>query len=118
MSSLSERQQSLARQSDQDRARAHFVTHLVALALDASAAGALAGARGAGVDRARQLAIYLTHVGFAMSLARVAVAFGRDRATCGHACNRVETWREDPAFDQLVSTLETCVRSAPARSFP
>jgi chromosomal replication initiation ATPase DnaA len=63
--------------------------------------------------------MYLTHVGFALSLQRVGVAFDRDRATVAHACNRVEAWREeDPAFDALIAGLEHCIRAAPARSFP
>lgn len=118
MSSLKERQQALNRQSDQDQARAQFVTHLVAMAMETPADAVAAGERSAVLDRARQTAMYLTHVGFALSLGRVATAFGRDRATVGHACNRVEDWREDPAFDALLLRLEACVRAAPSASFP
>lgn len=118
MSSLLQRQSELRRQADQDLARAQFVTHLVALAMDAPGGAAMTGGRGYRVDRARQVAMYLTHVGFHMPLSRVAQAFGRDRATAGHACNRVEDWREDPAFDALLLRLEACVRAAPSRSFP
>ena len=118
MSSLTQRQQELNRQSDQDQARAQFVTHLVAMAMDAPAEAVSAGERNALAARARQTAMYLTHVGFALSLGRVARAFGRDRATVGHACNRVEEWREDPVFDALLLRLEACVRAAPAASFP
>ena len=118
MSSLSQRQLELNRQSDQDQARAQFVTHLVAMALAAPAEAVTAGERTALADRARQTAMYLTHVGFALPLSRVARAFARDRATVGHACNRVEEWREDPVFDALLLRLEACVRTAPSASFP
>lgn len=118
MSSLTERQVALQRQSDQDAARAQFVTHLVAMALDAPGSAVLAGERRHAANRARQVSMYLTHVGFALPLGRVATAYGRDRATVAHACNRVEDWREDPAFDALLLRLEACVRAAPSASFP
>jgi hypothetical protein len=38
---------------------------------------------------ARQVAMYLMHVAFEVSLARVAIAFGRDRSTVGHACHAI-----------------------------
>jgi chromosomal replication initiation ATPase DnaA len=117
MSSLKERQLELNRQSDEDQARAQFVTHLVAMALDPAPSGS-PGAERVRADRVRQVAMYLTHVGFALPLRRVATAFGRDRATVGHACNRVEDLREDPAFDALLLRLEACVRAAPSASFP
>ena len=50
--------------------------------------------------------MYLAHVGFGMSLARVASAFGRDRSTVAHACRQVEDKRDDPAFDAWMETLE------------
>jgi len=62
---------------------------------------------------ARQVAIYLTHVAFELSLARVAAAFGRDRSTAAHACHKVEDGRDDPAFDACLEDLEACLRSAP-----
>ena len=63
--------------------------------------------------RARQLAIYLTHITFHWSLNRVAYAFGRDRTTCGHACRKIEDLREDAAFDRRLAELEACLRQAP-----
>ncbi len=61
----------------------------------------------------RQVAMYLTHVAFGMSLMRVASAFGRDRTTVAHACHVIENHRDDPAFDERLEALETFLRSAP-----
>lgn len=61
---------------------------------------------------ARQVAMYLCHVGFEFSLARVASAFGRDRSTVAHACHIVEDRREQPQFDRWIGTLETMMRGA------
>ena len=63
---------------------------------------------------ARQIAMYLTHVAFGLSLARVAGAFGRDRTTVAHACHVVENRRDDADFDQWLDGLEDFLRSAPA----
>lgn len=71
--------------------------------------------RGSGeVAFARQVAMYLCHIAFEMSLARVAVAFGRDRSTVAHACHIIEDRREDAAFDGLLTALEAMLREAPS----
>lgn len=62
---------------------------------------------------ARQVAMYLTHVAFGMSLSRVAMAFGRDRTTVAHACQLIETRRDDPKFDAHLDDLEGFLRAAP-----
>ncbi|MBI1186892.1 MAG: chromosomal replication initiator DnaA [Alphaproteobacteria bacterium] len=62
----------------------------------------------------RQLAMYLCHVAFEMSLSRVAYAFARDRSTAAHACHMIEDRREDPGFDAWADALETALREAPA----
>lgn len=56
---------------------------------------------------ARQLAMYLTHVGFGLTLTEVGACFERDRTTVRHACALVEDRRDQPAFDLAVSALET-----------
>jgi chromosomal replication initiation ATPase DnaA len=56
---------------------------------------------------ARQLAMYLTHVGFGLNLTEVGACFERDRTTVRHACALVEDRRDQPAFDLAVSALET-----------
>lgn len=55
---------------------------------------------------ARQLAMYLTHVGFGLTLTEVGTCFERDRTTVRHACALVEDRRDQPAFDFAVSALE------------
>jgi hypothetical protein len=71
-------------------------------------AGALRIGRGARrIAFARQLAMYLTHVGFGLTLTEVGACFERDRTTVRHACALVEDRRDQPAFDLAVSALET-----------
>lgn len=62
---------------------------------------------------ARQIAMYLTHVGFGMSLHRVANAFGRDRSTIAHACHLIEDKRDDMAFDAFIDALEKSLSTVP-----
>jgi chromosomal replication initiation ATPase DnaA len=118
MSNISNRRAARDRQSDQDLACAEYAAHLVALAFGVSVEAIFDGGREVEAVRARQIAMYLTHIGNGLSLARVGVAFGRDRATVGYAIHRVETWRDDPAFDARLLSLEHAVRSAPAARFP
>ena len=71
-------------------------------------AGALRTGRGPRrIAFARQLAMYLTHVGFGLTLTEVGVCFERDRTTVRHACALVEDRRDQPAFDLALSALET-----------
>lgn len=65
---------------------------------------------------ARQLAMYLCHVGFELSMARVAAAFGRDRSTVAYACREMENRREDGQFDLWISALENMLHGAPPRA--
>ena len=67
---------------------------------------------------ARQVAMYLAHVAFELSLTRVAQAFGRDRSTAAHACHRIEDQRDDLRFDQHLDALEACLRAAPRPGDP
>lgn len=60
----------------------------------------------ADVARARQLAMYLTHVVLQESFTAVGLAFGRDRTTVSYACALIEDMRDDPLFDAEVSRLE------------
>lgn len=55
---------------------------------------------------ARQIAMYLAHVGFGLSLTEVGRSFGRDRTTVRHACALVEDVRELPRFELAISALE------------
>jgi chromosomal replication initiation ATPase DnaA len=62
--------------------------------------------------RARQVAMYLAHVGLRLGLRETGRGFGRNHMAVVHACRRVEEAREDPAFDRTVEWLETMVRRA------
>lgn len=55
---------------------------------------------------ARQIAMYLAHVVFGLSMAEVGRAFGRDRTTVVHACHLIEDRRDEVRFDQLLDHLE------------
>jgi chromosomal replication initiation ATPase DnaA len=55
---------------------------------------------------ARQVAMYLCHVAFAMSFEAIGRAFGRDRTTVAHACRVIEDRRDDIWFDCRIATLE------------
>lgn len=90
-----------------DRNGARLSAGLVAYAFDLTTDRILSGQRGStDVSRARQIAMYLAHVGLGMSLARVGIAFGRDRSTVAHACHLVEEFRDDPEFDSWIEQLE------------
>ncbi|MBX3493453.1 MAG: chromosomal replication initiator DnaA [Parvibaculum sp.] len=67
--------------------------------------------RRAPVAEARQVAMYLTHVIFGISLSEVGRLYGRDRTTAGHACQRIEDRRDDPAFDRLLDALALTLES-------
>ena len=65
------------------------------------------------VARARQIAIHLSHVVFAMSHRQLALEFRRDRSTIHHACSLIETMREESAqFDSTLRWMETLLRRA------
>ncbi|MDI4657592.1 helix-turn-helix domain-containing protein [Xanthobacter autotrophicus] len=67
------------------------------------------------VATARQIAMYLAHVGLGLPQAGVAQAFRRDRSTVAYACRRIEDLRDDPAFDRRVAQMEACLRWATER---
>lgn len=97
----------VANRRPSDRDGAHLAAGLAGYALGITPACILAPGRSAmKIAKARQIAMYLAHVGFGMSLARVADAFGRDRSTVAHGCHLIEDRREDSAFDAWLETLE------------
>ena len=118
MSTGTQRRHAKWRQTDQDRAKADFAVHLVAMAFEVAAEAIWEGDREPLAVRARHVAFYLTAVGFGLSLARVGAAFGRDRTSVAHALGRVEAWRDDPRFDAALLQLEHAVRQAPSARFP
>lgn len=98
----------------EDRARARLALQTVAYALGVPAEEIDQPTRGAArASLARQVAIYLTHVAFEMSLQRCAQAFGRDRSTAAYACHRIEDRRDEAEFDAFLDDLEACLRAAP-----
>lgn len=103
-----------------DGARARLAADAASFALGLSAEEVLEGKRGcAQVAFARQVAMYICHTSFELSLARVAAAFQRDRSTVAHASRAIEDRRDDPSFDRWISDLEAMLRDAPsARSRP
>src|SRR5690606_4717398 len=98
----------------EDAAAAELAANVVSYALGVPADVIVDDARGCTQTAfARQLAMYLCHVGFELSLSRVASAFGRDRSTVAHACHAIEDRRDEPQFDLWMGSLETMMRAAP-----
>ena len=85
--------------------------HAVAHVFDIDPAAMNRPTRGeAAVAQARQVAMYLAHVGSGLSLTGVGRLFERDRTTVAHACRMIEERRDDPAFDRAMDLLESVVR--------
>ncbi len=59
---------------------------------------------------ARQVAMYLAHVGCGLNYSEVGRLFGRDRTTAAHACKLIEDRRDDPGLDLSLDHLERAVR--------
>lgn len=64
----------------------------------------------AGVALARQVAMYIAHVGYGLSLTEVGDLFERDRTTVAHACGVVEQRRDDTCFDEAMQLLDLVIR--------
>src|SRR4051795_6897086 len=60
---------------------------------------------------ARQIAMYLAHTGFELSLETIGRVFGRDRTTVSHACHVVEDGRDDIWLDCRLEALELFCRT-------
>jgi chromosomal replication initiation ATPase DnaA len=112
---LEENEMDVGERRAADAAAAQLAAGVAAYSLGVSEADILSRQRGAAaVSYARQVAMYLCHVGFELSLARVAIAFERDRSTVAHACHAIEDRREEAQFDLWIGALETLLRNAPA----
>jgi chromosomal replication initiation ATPase DnaA len=59
---------------------------------------------------ARQVAMYMAHVTFGLTLTTVGREFGRDRTTVSHACALVEDARDNPEFDRTLEILEAIAK--------
>lgn len=58
------------------------------------------------VSRARQVAMYLSHIIGQLTIAQVSVEFERDRTTVTHAFHIIEDRRDSPIFEQQMQFLE------------
>jgi chromosomal replication initiation ATPase DnaA len=102
-----------ARRRD-DEAAARLAASVASYGLGVSSEAILGEERGTvEVAFARQVAMYLCHAGFQLSLTRVAVAFGRDRSTVSYACHMIEDRRDEPQFDLWMSGLEAMLEDPP-----
>lgn len=105
--------------AEHDRARAELAQQAAAFALGVPVEAINAPCRGTlAVRVARHMAMYLAHIAFEMSLARVAAAFARDRSTVAYACHRIEDLRDDAGFDRRMDDLETSLRAMPEPACP
>jgi hypothetical protein len=60
---------------------------------------------------ARQVAMYLAHVGFELSFATISRVFDRDPTTVSHACHLVEEGRDEFRLDLRLEALELFCRA-------
>jgi chromosomal replication initiation ATPase DnaA len=97
-----------------DEAAARLAASVAGYGLGVSPEDILSQGRGSiAAAFARQVAMYLCHSGFQLSLTRVAVAFGRDRSTVSYACHLIEDRREEAQFDLWLGSLEAMLRDPP-----
>ena len=97
-----------------DERLCHWAAFCVARDFDLDAASLFGSTRGAPrAAYARQVAMYLAHVEFALSFETIGRAFGRDRTTVSHACRVVEDGRDDIWVDCRVAALELLCRAVP-----
>ena len=58
---------------------------------------------------ARQVTMYVAHVGLGLTLTEVGRQFDRDRTTAAHACRVIEERREDPGLDRKLCRIERAI---------
>jgi len=93
---------------ERTRGRCRLIETVVARAFGLDAAALRGASRGhAPIAFARQVAMYVAHVWFGLSLSEVGRGFGRDRTTVAHACRVVEERRDDPRLDRVIAAIET-----------
>ena len=100
--------------AEQDWMRARLVCALVAFSAGLEPLALEQPRKSRRAAMSRRIAMYLLHVAYGYSLARVAQAFRCDRSTAGYACRWVEELRDDPAFNTRMDALEDTLRVAPA----
>jgi hypothetical protein len=90
----------------------HWVAFCVGRDFGLETAALFAPTRGAPrAAFARQVAMYLAHTGFELSLETISRVFGRDRTTVSHACRVVEDGRDDIWLDCRLEALELFCRT-------
>jgi chromosomal replication initiation ATPase DnaA len=94
-----------------DRHLRHIIEHAVAPSFAVAYAALWMPTRGSPAEAfARQVAMYLAHIGLGLSFTTVARLFGRDRRTVAHACAVVEDRRDARALDRALDLLEGALR--------
>jgi chromosomal replication initiation ATPase DnaA len=87
--------------------------HAVAAAFGVSREDLMARTRReAPIAFARQVAMYLAHVGYSLTFTQIGELFRRDRTTVAHACSLVEDMRDDAALDFTLNALEAAIRAS------
>jgi hypothetical protein len=90
----------------------HWVAFCVARDFGLNMVALFAPTRGAPrIAFARQVAMYLAHTGFELSLETISRVFARDRTTVSHACHVVEDGRDDIWLDCRLEALELFCRT-------
>lgn len=85
---------------------------IVADVFDVDALELHASSRGkARIALARQVAMYISHVSYGLTLTEVGQLYKRDRTTVAHACQVIESRRDDREFDEAVTLLDQIVRA-------
>ena len=83
-----------------------ILEHTVAPAFAVARAALWRATRGSPAEAfARQVAMYLAHVGFGLSFNAVGRLFARDRRTVAHACALVEDRRDAATLDRALDLL-------------
>lgn len=66
--------------------------------------------RDSATDRARHLSAYVSHVSMSLKTSVVAGVLRKDETTLRNSFRKVEEWRDDAAFDDYLSLIESEVR--------
>ena len=97
--------------TDRHRHLRRVIEHTVAPAFAVRHAALWAATRGSPAEAfARQVAMYLAHVGFGLNLSEVGRLFARDRSTVAHACALIEDRRDAAPLDRSLDLLEGALR--------
>lgn len=94
-----------------------FVEHMIGRVFFVTQCELQRGSRGrAEAAFARQVAMYLSHVTFGLSMHDVGLMFERDRTTVAHACAVIEDRRDEAEFDLTMDLLASALQLAIAKT--